>query len=75
MDFVIPVDNSEDERKQKNRQILKFFWRTEKSVEYEGVGDTSCSWYTRNSPQSLEKETEGMGNSMKNRDHGIVEIG
>ena len=53
-----------NKRKRIDRQILGPFKRTKiKAVECEGGsdGDTSCSWRTWNSPQSLEKRMEGLG--------------
>ena len=35
----------------------------------EGDSETNCSWHASNSPQRLRKETSGIGNQSKNRDH------
>ena len=67
----------ENQRKQKERQVLEPCLRNKKAVENESVGDTSCNWRTCNSPQSLIKETGRVGNLLSNRDipnYNILEI-
>ena len=47
---------SENERKWKDRQILRSSKRAKKAVEHEG--DTNCSWCTWKIPKVLEKRSE-----------------
>ena len=68
---------SENERKQKYRQILGSWQRAEKAVEYEGDSDTNCNWCTWNSLQRLGKESGETENQSKNQshpNHNIVKI-
>ena len=50
MDFAVPADQSANQRKRKERQVLRPCLWTKKPEEDEGDGDTNCSWYTGNSP-------------------------
>ena len=36
---------------------------------WKSCGDTNYSWYARNGPKGLEKETGGIGDQKKNQDH------
>ena len=65
MDFDILSDR-ENERNQKDRQILGSSQRVEKTVEHEGNDDTNCSWCPLYGSQGIEKETEGSGDQRKN---------
>ena len=67
----------ENKRKQNDKQILRSCRKAKKAVEHEGDSDTYCCWCTWNSPQWLEKETQGIGDQRKNQnssDHNIVKI-
>ena len=68
---------SENQRKQKERQVLRPYQTTKNAVKHEGDGDTNCNWHTRNSPQRLGKVTGRDANNTMNQDHpdyNIVEI-
>ena len=85
MDYLMPHLGTELQEKEKihdialslkkinnknnNREIFRFCQIAEKPVERESNGDTNCSWCTWNSSQRLGKETGGIGNLIKNRDH------
>ena len=66
MYFVVPVDHLV---KIKEREKIDKYLNqtTEKAVEHEGDGETSCNWCTWNGPQGFEKEMGGSGNQRKNR--------
>ena len=49
------VDHSENQRKPKERQVLRPCQRTKKAVEHKDDSDINCNWYTWNSLQRLEK--------------------
>ena len=72
VDFTIP--QSENQRKWKERQVLRSFERTKKIVEHEGDGNTNCKWNTWNGPQRLGKGTGRVNNWRKNQDHSIYSI-
>ena len=61
-----------------SRKVLESYQRTEKAVEYEYDDDTNYKWHAQNSSDDLRKETGGIGNQGRNRDHAdniVVEIG
>ena len=65
----------ENQRKQKERQVLILCRRTKKVVEHEGNDDNNCKWRTWNGP---DKEAGRVGNRKTSRDHpncSIVDIG
>ena len=69
---------SENERKQKDKQILGCCQWTEKAVEHENDGNVNNTGRVKTSPQGLGKETSTVENQKKNWDHidhSIVEIG
>ena len=43
----------ENQRKRKEKQVLRPYLRATKTVEYEGDGDNNCSWCAWNCPLSL----------------------
>ena len=46
-------------------------------MEHEVDGDTNCKWYSRNSHQSIDTGSGGLGNKRTSGDHpnyGIVKI-
>ena len=68
----------ENQRKPKERQVLRLCQRTKTAVKHEGDGDINCNWCAWNGPQKPGKGIERDGNSRTNRDHlnySIVEIG
>ena len=67
VDFTAPAKHSENERKQKDRQILGSCQRAEKAMEYEGDSDTNNSWGIRNSSQELRKEIHSLEKRFKSR--------
>ena len=58
---------TENKRKQKDKQILEFYQKTEKAEEQEGFGD--CNWWAWNTSQGIWKKAEGIGYQRKNGDH------
>ena len=74
MDFAVPVDHRvKNQRKRKERQLLRSFQRTKKAVEHASNGDSSGNWRALNDPRRKK-----IGNQRSNRDHhnySIVEIG
>ena len=64
---------SENQRKQKVKQVFGPCLRTKKPMEHESDGDTNCNWRTWNDSQRLGKETEGVGNRRTNPNYSIVE--
>ena len=58
-------------KKQKDRQLLGYCQKAKKAVEHESDGNTNCSWFTLNGPQSSEKKTEESGtrDQRKNQEH------
>ena len=68
---------SENKRKQKERQIPRSCLRAEKAIEQEGDSDTNCNSCVWNGPHKLGKGTDKVGNQSKNWDHpdySIIEI-
>ena len=57
-DFSDPL--SKDKRKRKTRHIFSFCQNAEKTVEYEGDGDSDHSWNTWNGPKGLVKRLGGL---------------
>ena len=55
MDFVVLADQSKDQRKRKERQILRPSERTEKAMEHQNDGDTNCNRCTWKDPKKLGK--------------------
>ena len=69
---------SENQRKGKEKLVLRSWKRSKKAVEDECDGNSNCNWPDRNGFQKLRKRTGRVGNHRTNRDHqdnGIVEIG
>ena len=67
--------HSENQRKQKERQVLRSCQRTKKAMEYESDSDTNRYWYTRNNSQRLGKGIGRVSNQKTigdHRDYGIV---
>ena len=63
---------------EKIKKILGFCLKTKKAVEQVVDGDTNSNWFAWNGHQILRKETGGIGNPRKNRDHpdhSITKIG
>ena len=48
---------SENQRKQKERQVFGPCERTKKPMEHEGDGGAICHWCSWNNPQRLGKRT------------------
>ena len=69
IDFSIMEENRENQRKQKERQVLEPRKRTKKAVGHEGDGDANCNWHTWNSPQRLCKGTGRVGSQRVNQNH------
>ena len=68
---------SENQRRWKERLVLRPCQRTKKAVKHEGDSDTKCNWTAWNRPQRLGKGTGRVGNQKTNRDHSnycIAEI-
>ena len=66
---------SQNKRKEKDRQVFGSCQRAEKVVEHEGDSDANCSWCSWNG--SSRKEIRGNGDLEKNQDHpdsSIVKI-
>ena len=54
-----PSDSlSKNQRKWKERQVLKLCLRTKKAVEPVHDGDTNCDWYAWNGSKGLERRLE-----------------
>ena len=71
MDFAVPADHRENQRKRKKRQVLG-------AVERESNGDRNSNWGTLNGSKRLGKETGRAGNQRTNCDlpnYSIVKIG
>ena len=49
---------SENQRKQKERQVLRPYKRTKNAIKCKSDGDTNCNWCTQNNFQSLIRELE-----------------
>ena len=60
---------SDNQRKQKNKGILRPCLYTKKAVGHKGDGNTNCSWCTWNSLQMIGKKTGRIGSQTKNRVH------
>ena len=68
----------ENQRKRKERQVLRPCQRTKKVIEHESDGDTNCNWYTRNDSYRLGKEAERFRTQKTSGDHPnyhIIKIG
>ena len=62
-EIIISVDHKvRIKEKEKNGQILGSCEKAEKSMEYEGEGDTNCGWSLWNAPQRYGKGTVRIGN-------------
>ena len=74
VNFINPVDHSENKRKQKDRYLDLTRSEEPKKLEYENDDNTNCNWCTWNRPQSPLKKTGGIGNqkSQYHSDHSIV---
>ena len=71
VDFTVPVVNK-DKNWNKTKKITKlpgFCEKAEEAMEHNDDVDSNCSYCSWNSVQSPGKETEGIGNQMKNWDH------
>ena len=69
----------DNQRRRKERQVLRFCHRTEKAIEHEGDCNTSCNWCAFNDPHRLCKAAaRGDGNRRSSGDHSnynIVKVG
>ena len=63
--FAIPVDQSENKRKRKDR-YLDLARELKTAAEQKGEGYTNYGWCARNGYQRLNVETEGVRNQWKN---------
>ena len=61
----------ENQRKRKERQVLRPCKRTKTVMEHGGDGDTDCIWCTWNDPQLLGNEAGRVGNRWTSRDYPI----
>ena len=71
------IHKGENQRKQKQRQVLGPCQRTDNAEEHESDGDISCNWRDWNGPQSRRKTARRIGNQRVNLDHrhySITEI-
>ena len=59
-------------RRKKKKQISGSCLLAEKCVEHESVGDTNCSLSFWNGSQRPLKETGGIGDQRKKRDHCLI---
>ena len=60
VEFAVPADHrEEDQRKRKERQVLRPCLRPKKAVEQEGNGDTNCDWFSWNGPKKKSWKSEG----------------
>ena len=78
MDFAILVDQRENQRKEKEIQVLGPCPRTKKNMEYKIDGNTKCNSHAWNSFQRLGKQAGGVGNWRMSQDHpsnSIAKIG
>ena len=60
---------SENERKQKEKQVLNSYQRTKKAVKYEGDWNTNCNWCPWNGSLKFGKRDGRVGNRKMNWDY------
>ena len=60
---------SENQRKRNERQVLGPCLRTKKAMEHENEGEIKCIWLACDSHKILGKGTGSVGNRRVNRDH------
>ena len=66
---------SENQRKQKVKQLLPSVQRTKKTMEHELEDNTNCNWRIWKDHQKFVKGTERNGNRWTNQDNPNYSIG
>ena len=68
MEFGFPADHKVKRKEsEKVNKYLDLARELKKAMEHKSKGDTNCSWVTRNSSQSLRKETGVIGDQRKDQ--------
>ena len=74
-DFAAQADHRVKLKESEKRDDYLYFAREhQKTMEYEGDGDTNCGWCTWDNPQRIGKATEWVWNKSTCKDHLIYSI-